>query len=135
MTLGIVYVGGKSGLEFELDHLYGPCRVVDLNALTCSCGKWKLTRIPCIHACSAIYHSRHHPKAYVDECYHLTTYLKAYEQGIQAMSGPEEWLEDSNYAILPPFVRVQPRRTRKARRREPNEPAVSYKISHSGYVV
>lgn len=125
----------QSGLEFEIDHPYGARRVVDLKMMTCTCGKWQLTGIPCIHACSAIYHSRHRPEEYVDDCYRLVTYLRSYKQGIHAMPGPEAWPEGGNAVILPPHVRVQPGRPRKARKREPDEPKVPYKVSRHGYVV
>lgn len=46
------------------------------------------------------------------------------------MLEPKEWPEDGNNVILP-----SPGQPRKARRREPDEPTVPYKISRSCYVV
>lgn len=51
------------------------------------------------------------------------------------MSGPDEWPENGNDVILPPHVRVQLGQLRKARRREPDEPTVPYKISRRSYVI
>ena len=125
----------QSGLEFEVDHSYGPRRVVDMAECMCSNGKWKLSRIPCIHACSAIYFSRHKPEEYVANCYCLATYVLAYEEGLHVMLGPEAWPKDSPTMILPPFVRIQPGRPRKVKRKKLDEPTIAYKISRSGYVV
>jgi hypothetical protein len=52
------------------------------------------------------------------------------------MPRPEEWLVADGYdEIMPPIVRVQPGRPRKARRRAHDEHTNPYKISRSAYVV
>lgn len=108
---------------------------MDLAGCTFSCGKWQFSRISCIHACSASYHSRHKLEEYMANCYHLTTYIKAYEEGLHAMPGPEAWRNDSHNVILPSFVRVQLGQPMKARKKELDESATAYKINRSGYVV
>lgn len=110
----------QNGLEFEVDHPYGPCQIVDLSAMTCSCGKWQLTRIPCIHACSAVYLRKHRLEEYVVSCYHLAIYFKSYEHGIHVVLDSEAWPKIVNSVILPLVARVQPRRPKKARQREPD---------------
>ncbi|VVA39284.1 PREDICTED: L484_017369, partial [Prunus dulcis] len=41
--------------------------------------RWNLCGIPCPHAISAIFQRCENPIAYVDDCYKLKTYMKAYE--------------------------------------------------------
>lgn len=82
-------------------------RVVDLEALTYSYGKWQLCGIPCIHACAAIYKRRYRPDDYVSKWYRIVTYLKSYKYVIHAMLGSEDWPEDPTHdMILPPIVRI-----------------------------
>lgn len=52
-----------------------------------------------------------------------------------AMPGPKDWPEGGNDAIMGHFVRVQPGRLRKAKRREPDESDLPYKVSRWGYAV
>ncbi|KAI5338352.1 hypothetical protein L3X38_017623 [Prunus dulcis] len=64
---------------YQVSHIYGGEFVVDLRAKTCSCRRWNLCGIPCPHAISAIFQRCKNPITYVDECYKLETYMKAYE--------------------------------------------------------
>ncbi|KAB1200855.1 Beta-glucosidase BoGH3B [Morella rubra] len=50
-------------------------------------------------------------------------------------NGPESWPMGSSNVILPPVVRVQPGRPKKARKRAPDEPNLPYKVSGRGYLV
>lgn len=54
--------------------------------------------------------------------------------GVEVMSGPKEWPK-AEEVILPPHVRVQLGRPRKARQIEPDEAVVAYKLSCCGDVV
>jgi hypothetical protein len=95
-----------------------------------------LNGIPSAHACAAIFVHEHMLEQYEDGYYLLDKYMQAYECQICAMPGPDEWPNvEGTYEILPPNVRIQTGRLRKARRQAPDEPINPYKISRSGYVV
>ncbi|GLT73388.1 hypothetical protein SLA2020_452510 [Shorea laevis] len=113
----------KNELEFEVDHIYDARRVVDLGKRTCTCGRWQPNGIPCEHACCAIYLHKHKLEDYLDSCYSVSKYIKAYDSQIHAMPGPEEWPPAVGCdGILPPNVRVQPSQPKKVRRRASDEP-------------
>ncbi|GMI81513.1 hypothetical protein HRI_001820600 [Hibiscus trionum] len=65
-----IYAGG---------HMYqvscGPSNqhAVNIQAWTCSCRKWELTGIPCVHAISVILSLPDRPEKYVAPCYHVST--------------------------------------------------------------
>lgn len=48
-----------------------------------------MTGIPCAHAHSAITFHGHHPEDYVDPCYTIETYKKAYAPLIYPMPSDE----------------------------------------------
>lgn len=84
----------QNELEFEVDHPFETHKVVDLEALTYSCGKWHLSRISCMHACVAIYQRRHWPKDYIADWNYMGTYLKSFDHRIHPMPSPEKWHKD-----------------------------------------
>jgi len=63
--------------------------VVDIQNRKCGCKKWQMTRIPCAHAHSAITFHGHHPEDYVDPCYSIEMYRKAYAPLIYPMPSEE----------------------------------------------
>jgi hypothetical protein len=107
--------------------------VVNIEMMTCSCGRWQLNGIPCPHACAAIYADRRNPEDFVHACYRYDTYKKAYAPSIHPMPRPEEWLKVTVDIILLPLVRTQPGRSKKARRRDVDEPQHPYKVTRKGY--
>lgn len=112
----------QDGAAFEVDSCYGSERVVNLINRTCSCGRWQLNGISCPHACVAIFTDQCNPEDFVHTCYWYDTYKKAYAPSIHPMSGPDEWPKVTLNTILPPLVRTQPGRPKKARRKEIDEP-------------
>jgi len=119
----------RDGAAFEIENCYGSRRVVNIETMTCSCGRWQLNGISCPHACAAIYADRHNPIDFVHACYRYDTYKKAYAPSIHLMSGPDEWSKVIVDTILPPLVRTQPERPKKARRRDADEPQHPYKVT------
>jgi hypothetical protein len=63
--------------------------VVDLCRRRCGCRKWEITRIPCPHAVAAILYDYGDPKDYVDECFIIEVYKKAYALVIYPMPSEE----------------------------------------------
>ncbi|CAB4269385.1 unnamed protein product [Prunus armeniaca] len=58
---------------------------------------------------------------YVDTCYHTQTYFKEYENFILPMNEMELWDRTNIPPCVPPSYSKQPRRPRKARRKEASE--------------
>jgi hypothetical protein len=64
--------------------------VVDLGKRTCGYKKWEMTGIPCAHAHSAITFHGHKPEDYVDHCYSIEMYKKAYAPIIYPIPSEEQ---------------------------------------------
>jgi hypothetical protein len=95
--------------------------VVDLKRKTCGCRKWEITGIPCSHAFSAILYDRGNPEDYVDDCYSVEKYKKAYEFIVYPMPSEEQWLRTEHEKVEPPKSRLTPGRPKKVRIRAPDE--------------
>ncbi|KAL8115171.1 hypothetical protein AgCh_021848 [Apium graveolens] len=108
---------------------------VDMKLRTCSCRKWKLSGIPCIHGCQAILSINAQPEDYIDECFKKKTYLKAYPTLMCPMKGSREWPNAAQVKLLPPKARRMPGRPKKHRRREAYEVGSGSKLSKKGIVM
>ncbi|KAI5342082.1 hypothetical protein L3X38_009957 [Prunus dulcis] len=106
---------------YQVNHIYGGEFVVDLRAKTCSCRRWNLCGIPCPHAISAIFQICENPIAYVDDCYKLETYIKAYEPVIHPIPSMDQWSKCGLSPIKPPLYKQQPGRPKRVRTKEPGE--------------
>ncbi|CAL8083820.1 unnamed protein product [Prunus armeniaca] len=96
--------------------------IVDLDLRTCSCREWDLTSWPCVHGVAAInYNGGLNVMDYVDACYHTQTYFKAYENLILPMNRMELWDRTNMPPCVPHSYSKQPKRPRKARRKEAGE--------------
>lgn len=114
------YIPTYSGnFEFQVGETIKDRHVINLRERTCSCRRWNLTGIPCMHAVACIHHNREKPEAYVDKYYHKETYLKAYEPMIHPIKGSNMWPKCNQEPLLPPLVKKQPGRPKKARRKDP----------------
>jgi hypothetical protein len=89
--------------------------VMDIRNRKCGCRKWKMTGIPCAHAHSAITFHGHHPEDYVDPCYSIEMYKKAYAPLIYPMPSEEQSIRTGHDILDPPRPRVVPDKPRKAR--------------------
>ncbi|CAG8801595.1 8147_t:CDS:2, partial [Dentiscutata erythropus] len=65
-----VYQANESIFEVRSEN--SNFRVVNLNALTCSCQQFQEYRFPCTHACAAILKARLQPSQFVHITYHTT---------------------------------------------------------------
>jgi hypothetical protein len=59
--------------------------VVDLRRRRCGCRQWEITGLPCPHAMAAILYDCGDPEDYVDECFTIEVYKKAYAPIIYPM--------------------------------------------------
>ncbi|KAK8936506.1 hypothetical protein KSP39_PZI012203 [Platanthera zijinensis] len=78
--------------------------VVDLPNSCCSCNKWNLTGIPCVHAIACIFYKREDIESYADYWFKKTTYLKAYEHMLSPIKGQLEWPNSNLIPIVPWFA-------------------------------
>ncbi|KAK9291998.1 hypothetical protein L1049_019950 [Liquidambar formosana] len=104
-------------------------KMLEMDARTCSCRKWDLTGIPCIHAISAIRHANEKPEDYVHPAYTVETYKRTYEHMIYPVSSKKFWAKIGRPIVHPPSQKRPPGRPKKLRRREPDEPRDSYRVS------
>ncbi|GAB2271901.1 hypothetical protein Dimus_038940 [Dionaea muscipula] len=113
------YVGNNM---FEVVGPYGGQYRVEMVNRYCSCRRWKLSEIPCVHAISCLNFLCKDPLGFVDECYSVSTYLRTYEKLILPINGKEDWPVVDKPLLHAPDVVSRPRRPKKARRRESDEP-------------
>ncbi|KAK4385899.1 hypothetical protein Sango_2713900 [Sesamum angolense] len=92
MTQELAFRHMLGNLNLKWD-MHGGQNVVDINMETCSCRRWELTGIPCVHAVSAIVSCGRIPKDYVHNSYSIETFRKTYNFIINPLRGQTEWPE------------------------------------------
>lgn len=131
------YVAGEYKYQV-VGGMYGSKHAVDLEAHTCTCRRWQLSGIPCVHAICAIFAKKQDPALYVDEMLSQTKYTDAYSPIINPIAGENDW-EQIDYPIAPPPYKRQAGRPKMKRIKEVGEkmapPAPNTaKMSRSQYV-
>ncbi|KAK8696362.1 hypothetical protein V6N13_001498 [Hibiscus sabdariffa] len=126
-----LYAGGQM---YQVSCCPSSQHSVNIQEWTCSCRKWQLTGIPCIHAISVILSIEDRPKKYVDPCYSVSTQRAIYSHLISPVRGEQQWAtNDTMEPILPPIFRRPPGRPHKKRKREADEaPPMTGKVSKRG---
>lgn len=96
--------------------------VVNINEKTCTCRRWQLTGIPCVHAISSIYYNHDRPENHINECYRVSKFLATYRHILNPTQGRDCWPRSQNCPMKPPEP-AQQRRGRKTmlRRKEAGE--------------
>ncbi|CAN1184998.1 hypothetical protein LINPERHAP2_LOCUS37282 [Linum perenne] len=79
--------------------------VVDLNMMSCSCGYWGLSGIPCHHGVSAITYFRLDVEPFVHKYYYTDYVARGYTNGIPPLLGQQAWPNVSGSAIHPPRLK------------------------------
>ncbi|GJV34033.1 elongation factor G, III-V domain-containing protein [Tanacetum coccineum] len=106
---------------------------VHVGNMTCSCGAWQLSGIPCSHAIAAIKSRAQDPFDYLDNCYSKERFVADYSYPIEVVGSEEFWPNSGLGELLPPVPKSMPGRPRKARRRRKYEPKKSKsKLSRHG---
>lgn len=72
---------------------------------TCSCGKWDMTGIQCVHKFSIIIYVCRNPKDFVDYSYTMKAYQRAYAYLIYPLSFEDQWVCTSYKARGPPTIK------------------------------
>ncbi|KAE8659225.1 hypothetical protein F3Y22_tig00116964pilonHSYRG00366 [Hibiscus syriacus] len=102
------------GLKYQVEYGPGNQHVVDMGSHSCSCRKWDLTGIPCIHSVAVIQLHNDRPEPYVHTCYHKSTQLAIYSNFICPVKGAKQWTSVTEMEpILPPELRRSPGRPTK----------------------
>jgi hypothetical protein len=112
------YAGEKM---FEVNTPNNKQFVVDIRRRRCGCRKWEITGIPCPHAVAAILYDCGDPEDYVDECFTIEVYKKAYAPVIYPMPSEEQWVKTTHDKLEPPRGRIAPGRPKRHRRRAPDK--------------
>ncbi|XP_048501563.1 uncharacterized protein LOC125497894 [Beta vulgaris subsp. vulgaris] len=103
--------------EFEVNH-EDYTYVVDLEAQTCSCGRWTLMGIPCWHSLACIQLRRLKYEHYVHKAYHVETYAATYVPKLRGMPGQLQWEQTDYPKPLPPPHRNLPGRPSNHKRKK-----------------
>ncbi|KAG8502025.1 hypothetical protein CXB51_000227 [Gossypium anomalum] len=122
-----------SGDKYQVEFGPGSQHVVDFVENSCSCRNWDLTGIPCMHALAVIHLKEEFRETYVQTWYTKQTQLQIYSNFVSPVRGPKQWAPLSNMLpILPHPLRRPPGRPTKVRRKEPDEPQTTERLSKRG---
>ncbi|CAN1752442.1 hypothetical protein LINPERHAP1_LOCUS4737 [Linum perenne] len=110
--------------------------VVDLNTCTCICRKWELSGILFMHAVSSIYHLMGVLEKYVDELFHVSTYVNSYGFHIIPIVGHQAWKQSGRVAIKAPRLNIDQskKRRRHTTKRKKGQEKRTQKKSKEGRV-
>ncbi|XP_017410986.1 uncharacterized protein LOC108323135 [Vigna angularis] len=105
---------------FEVRHVSqsGEKFVVDIDQYSCSCRKWSISGIPCVHALAAMRFLSIHPEDYIPVCYQKSTYEEIYSSIIYPINGNNLWKVTQSSNVMPPSTRQMSGRPKKKRRLE-----------------
>ncbi|XP_057524016.1 uncharacterized protein LOC130803832 [Amaranthus tricolor] len=113
-----VTAAGDGEFEVRDDHVKFP---VTLGNMTCGCGKWQGSGIPCKHGLRVIYNQRLDPRDFVSPFYKGPAYKLTYGDHIHPMADPTHWPSLDVPEIAPPQGKRNAGRPPKQRRRAAHE--------------
>ncbi|GKB76043.1 zinc finger, PMZ-type containing protein [Tanacetum coccineum] len=88
---------------------------VNLNTKTCTCKRWDLSGIPCIHVMAAYSLLNQDPSKGVSSWYSKQMWVNTYSHFIKPVGCSSIWVKSANPPPLPPKKRIMPGRPRKNR--------------------
>ena len=116
--------------------MYDAQRIVWLDKKTCTCGRWQVSGILCLHACAAIYMHKQRLEECLDNCYKMEKYMQWYAGRVYGIESPHTWpADDPCDAILPPNIQKASSRLNINCKRVTDEPINPYKLTRSEYFV
>lgn len=100
---------------FELRHLENPANKfgVNLKEHLCSCRRWELADLPCVHALLAIKSRNHKVDDYIPEYYRKPRYMEVYKHVIYHVNGSTLWVGTEYPDVQPPKYRKMSGRQKK----------------------
>ncbi|PPS02819.1 hypothetical protein GOBAR_AA17840 [Gossypium barbadense] len=121
------------GDKYQVECGPGSQHVVDLVQNSYFCRNWDLISIPCMHALAVIHVKNEFPETYVQTWHTKQTQIQIYSNFVSPVRGPKQWASLSNMQpILPPPLRRPLGRPTKVRRKEPDEPKTTERLSKRG---
>ena len=80
--------------------LFGQTYDVNTNRMTCTCGKWQITGIPCEHAYGAMIDVGLDVDDYVSEFFSTHLWQQTYSESISTVRGPRFWMKKDKYKLV-----------------------------------
>ncbi|KAF9623114.1 hypothetical protein IFM89_037516 [Coptis chinensis] len=124
--------GSSTDHVYMVRTQYGIRWEVNLVTKECSCIKWQLSGLPCVHAVAALHPMRCDWVDYTHPYMSVRAYKETYAGSIRPMVDLNDWDKNVREPIIvlpPPFVRGIGR-PKKNRKRAPDEPARIGKVRH-----
>ena len=123
---------------FEVRHLENSAEkfTVNLKEKICSCKRWELTGLPCVHSLAAIKNRNHRIDEYIPDYYRKSRYLQVYKPVIFPVNGSNLWVTTEYPDVMPPKFRKMPGRPKKRRNLEQGElDGTDKKMRRTGFIV
>jgi hypothetical protein len=105
-------------------HGYSWRHTIDLEKRECSCRRWKISGLPCLHAIAFITSIRGGQDIahYVHDYYSVQTFSNAYQTRVPTMTDKKQWPEvDVGFHLFPPVLKKASGRPREKRIRPAHE--------------
>ncbi|XP_017416555.1 uncharacterized protein LOC108327351 [Vigna angularis] len=105
---------------FEVRHVSqsGDKYVVNIDEYSCSCKKWSISGIPCVHALAAMRFLNLDGEDYIHVCFLTSTYEEMYSSIIYPINENNLWEVIEYPNVMPPSSRKLPGRPKKKMRLE-----------------
>ncbi|XP_058779988.1 uncharacterized protein LOC131653730 [Vicia villosa] len=123
---------------FEVRHLENSAEkfTVNLKDRVCSCRRWELTGLPCVHSLSAMKSRNHKVDDYIPDYYRKSRYVEVYKPVIFPVNGSNLWVRTEYPDVLPPKYRKMLGRPKKRRNLEQGEiDGSDRKMRRTGFIV
>ncbi|KAH7859750.1 hypothetical protein Vadar_004989 [Vaccinium darrowii] len=114
----------SGGTIFEVITVLGTY-IVDIGQKTCSCRKWDVSGVPCVHGLATIITDKSDLEQYVDKYYHCSTFGRTHNHIIKPIPDQTMWVRTEYDPINPPPLRKRSGRPKKNRRKGEDEPKTS----------
>ncbi|XP_052626793.1 uncharacterized protein LOC128133411 [Lactuca sativa] len=118
----------NGGGKYQVAGPWNDQHVVDINQMTCTCRKWELTVIPCMHAIATWSEMTDNGEmvgelyTWVHKVYLLDTWKVVYDFKVEPIKGRAMWPKsDCPTRIIPPPYHKMPGRPKKKRRQSMEE--------------
>ncbi|XP_047150406.1 uncharacterized protein LOC124822445 [Vigna umbellata] len=92
--------------------------VVDVDQYSCSCRKWSISGIPCVHALATMRFLNIDLEDYIPVCFKKSTYEEIYSSIIYPINGNNLWEVTQSPDVMPPLTRQMSGCPKKKRRLE-----------------
>ncbi|KAL6194305.1 hypothetical protein ACLB2K_035389 [Fragaria x ananassa] len=108
------HIGGEFVFQVTGFGENGSQHAMDLGLHTCTCKRWQLSDILCVHIICCKRFNKQEAVLYCHDYLMCTTYMQAYTLVINLIAGEDDW-EPVDYPIAPPLFNKLLGRPRKKR--------------------